>query len=284
MSNHVMEVTSAAFERDVVQTSCEVPVIVDFWASWCAPCKALKPILEKLALEYSGKFLLAKVDTDANPDLAAAYGVRGIPNVKAFVDGEVVAEFNGAIPESAVRAFLDKVIPGPAERLRLQGMKEIRAGDFEAGESRLREAVELDPAHVVARVDLVAALIARQAYSEADLLLQVLPERDRDDRAQQYARQIELWKKGLSLPGAADLAAALERDPQNLQLRLQLGERLVLEREFEAALEHLFEVARADRGALREQARKMMVEVFSLAADQGDLVSRYRRLLAGVLY
>jgi putative thioredoxin len=284
MSSYSKEVTSASFDDDVLRASSEVPVIVDFWAPWCAPCKALKPILEKLAAEYLGKFTLAKVDTDQDPDLAAQFGVRGIPNVKAFVGGKVVAEFSGAIPEQAVRAFLDKLIPGPADKLRLEAAKATGEGDSEKGERLLREAVALDPAHGGARLDLAGALIARQAFSEADFLLQGLPERERDERAEQFVRQIGVWKRGQSLPGASDLAAALERNPQDLQLRLQLGERLMVEGHYEGALDQLIEVVRADRGALREQARRTMVEVFGLAAAQADLVTRYRRLLSGALY
>ncbi len=278
------EVTSASFEKDVLEASLEVPVVVDFWATWCAPCRALAPVLEKLAVEYKGKFILAKIDTDSNQELAARFGVRGIPNVKAFVGGEMVAEFNGAIPESAVREFLDRIMPAPAEKLRLEAMTAFREGDFETAESRLQDALRLDPAHREARLDLVGALIARQAYSEAAIVLEELPERERDERADRYATQIALWTKAQSLPKSSDLAAALERSPQDLELRLKLGERLVVERDFEAALAQLIEVVRGDRGALREQARKTIVEVFGMAGDKDELVSRYRRMLASALY
>jgi len=284
MDGVAREVTSASFEKDVLEASLEAPVVVDFWATWCAPCRALAPVLEKLAVEYKGKFTLAKIDTDSNQELAARFGVRGIPNVKAFVGGEMVAEFNGAIPEAAVREFLEKIIPTEAEKLRLEAMTAFREGDFETAESRLQDAVRLDPAHREARLDLVGALIARQAYSEAAIVLEELPERERDERADRYSTQIALWTKAQSLPKASDLAAALERSPQDLELRLKLGERLVVERNFEAALAQLIEVVRGDRGALREQARKTIVEVFDMAGDKDELVSRYRRMLASALY
>src|SRR5512145_457878 len=105
MSAHSFDATTTSFEQDVLERSKDVPVLVDFWAPWCAPCRALKPILEKLAVEYDGRFLLAKVNTDENPEIAGAYGVRGIPNVKAFVGGELADEFTGALPESGVRRF-----------------------------------------------------------------------------------------------------------------------------------------------------------------------------------
>jgi len=284
MDGVAREVTSASFEKDVLEASLEVPVVVDFWAAWCAPCRALAPVLGKLAAEYQGKFILAKIDTDSNQELAARFGVRGIPNVKAFVGGEMVAEFNGAIPEAAVREFLEKIIPTEAEKLRLEAMTALREGDFETAESRLQDAVRLDPAHREARLDLIGALIARQAYSEAAIVLDELPERERNERADRYATQIALWKKGQNLPKASELAAALERSPQDLELRLALGERLVIERAFEAALAHLIEVVRGDRGALREQARRTIIEVFGMAVDQDELVSRYRRMLASALY
>jgi len=141
MDGVAREVTSASFEKDVLEASLEAPVVVDFWATWCAPCRALAPVLEKLAVEYKGKFTLAKIDTDSNQELAARFGVRGIPNVKAFVGGEMVAEFNGAIPEAAVREFLEKIIPTEAEKLRLEAMTAFREGDFETAESRLQDAV-----------------------------------------------------------------------------------------------------------------------------------------------
>ncbi len=284
MESVAREVTSASFEQEVVEASFKLPVVVDFWASWCAPCRALKPVLEKLANEYAGKFILAKVDTDSNQELAARFGVRGIPDVKAFVGGVVVDEFNGALPETAVREFLARIVPTPAEKLRLEGMSALREGDFETAESRLQDAVRLDPAHREARLDLVGALIARQAYSEAAIVLKDLPERERDERADRYSTQIALWSKGQTLPESSELTAALERAPQDLELRLKLGERLAVERDFEAALAHLIEVVRGDRGVLREQARKTIVEVFGMAGDQDELVSRYRRMLASALY
>ncbi len=120
MSEHALDVGLADFAQSVLEESKHRPVVVDFWAPWCGPCKSLKPILEKLAAEYGGKFLLAKINSDDNQELAARYGVRGIPSVKAFVDGEPVDEFSGALPEGEVRAFLDRLVPSPADELRQQ--------------------------------------------------------------------------------------------------------------------------------------------------------------------
>ena len=121
MTEHSLDIGLADFQQAVLEESKHRPVLVDFWAPWCEPCKSLKPVLEKLAAEYGGKFLLAKINSDDNQELAARYGVRGIPSVKAFIDGEPVDEFSGALPESEVRAFLDRLVPGPADELRAAG-------------------------------------------------------------------------------------------------------------------------------------------------------------------
>src|SRR5512143_3382233 len=139
------DVNEANFDERVVAASHQQPVVIDFWAPWCAPCKVLKPVLEKLAAEYGGKFVLAKVNSDENPQIAARYQVRGIPAVKAMVDGKIVNEFTGALPESAVRDWLDKVIPSPAEELRREARRQAQAGDLDGALQRLTEASKLEP-------------------------------------------------------------------------------------------------------------------------------------------
>jgi putative thioredoxin len=284
VSAHSFDSTTADFDRDVLEASKRTPVVVDFWAPWCGPCRALKPVLEQLAAEFDGKFLLAKVNTDENPEIAARYGVRGIPNVKAFVDGKLANEFTGAQPESAVRRFLETLVPSPAEQLRRGAEADLAQGDFDAAETKLREAIALDPASDAARVDLAVLLAARRDLDGAEAELAAIPEHLRDERAIGLATRIGLERKRTSLPDAATLKARVDAQPGDLDARLAYAERLVADARYRAALDELLEVARNDRGDRRERARKGMLEVFGLAADQPDVVTEYRRKLASTLH
>ena len=284
MNTYSFDTGTEAFERDVLQASTSVPVLVDFWAPWCAPCRALKPILEKLAGEYQGRFLLARVNSDEHPQLSAQFGVRGIPNIKAFVDGKLADEFTGALPESGVRAFIDRLIPTPGEKLRRTARALVTQGDFDEAERHLRSALELEPANHALRLDLVELLLAKNSHAEADALFAPIPERERDERADKLYSVLALWKRSQQLPALEELEAKLAANPDDLPSRLALGERLIAGKRYEPALAALLEVVRRDRGALRTSARKLMVEVFNLAEDQAGLVSEYRKLLAGALY
>jgi putative thioredoxin len=284
MSTHSFDTTAARFEQDVLERSKTVPVLVDFWAPWCAPCRVLKPILEKLAVEFEGRFALAKVNTDENPEIATRYGVRGIPNVKAFVDGQLVDEFTGALPESGVRGFLEGLIPSESEKLRRAAAAALAKGDAPNAEAALREAIALDPANLDARIDFAALLLARDDYAGAEAQLAEVPDDLRDDRATAIAAKVALWKRGQSLPDLATLKAQVDARPEDLEARLGYADRLAAEGRFRAALDELIEVVRRDRGEPRERARKSVLALFGLAADQPDLVGEYRRKLAGVLY
>ena len=283
MTTVSMDTTADSFERDVIEASRSQPVVVDFWAPWCGPCRALKPILEKLASEYAGKFVLVKLNTDEHPEPAARYGVRGIPNVKAFVDGEVANEFVGALPESGVRAFLDSLVPSAAENLRRAAVQAITDGDFEGAESNLREAIALEPANVAAQTELAELLAARGDMPGAEAVLAALPEHESSERLDALRARVAGWRTVQGLPSADALKERIAANPADLGARLALGEWLAVEARFESAMKELLEVVRCDRGDLREQARQALLRVFNLASGDPDLVREYRRQLASAL-
>ena len=280
------DVSQADFEQNVVAASFKQPVVIDFWAPWCAPCKVLKPILEKLAAEYAGKFLLAKVNSDENPEIAARYAVRGIPAVKAIVDGKVVNEFTGALPESAVRDWLDKVIPSPAEEMRREAVELAAADDLDGALQKLSGASALDPDNEVVRVDTAEILFTKGEADEAQRLLDSLRDPDilKDARVLQLKAQVRLAEMREEGESEAALAAAIKANENDLEARLKLANVLIAANRPAEGMDQLLEIVRRDRKFKDDIGRKTLLDVFNLLGGQNELVSAYRRKLAGLLY
>ena len=275
---------SGDFEQAVVATSHRVPVLVDFWAEWCAPCRTLKPVLEKLAAEYGGRFVLAKVDSDRNQELAARYGVRGIPNVKAFVDGEMVDEFTGAQSEVQVRAFIERLLPSPAEPLRVAAAEARAQGDRVVACSLLEDALTLDPANEAARLDLAEIHLDGQRLDAARAILDAAVASESGRRSAMLAR----LKLAAGSAGAdpAALIARIAANGDDLDARLQLANALALRQDYREALEQLLEIVRRDRKWQDEAARRSMLDLFTLlgaSTGHGELVREFRILLARTL-
>ena len=275
-----LDVGVADFEHAVLEESKNRPVVVDFWAPWCGPCKSLKPILEKLAAEYDGKFLLAKVNSDDNQELATRYGVRGIPSVKAFINGEPVDEFSGALPEAEVRVFLDRLLPGPADDMRAQAAELRDAGDVSGALQKLAEASRLDPDHVGIRLDATEIMLDLGEADEARRLIGNLTD-DADPRVSKVRARLQFM--GEAGEDQAALNARVAANENDLEARLKLAKLFVAAGQYEAGMDQLLEIIRRDRGFEDDIGRKTLLSVFDLL-DGGELVSQYRRKLASVLY
>ena len=282
MAAHAVDVSSATFEHEVLEASKQAPVVVDFWAPWCGPCRALGPVLEKLAAAYGGRFKLAKINSDENQDLAAAFGVRSIPTVIGFRDGRPVSQFLGAVPESQARAFIDKLLPSPSQIEQARAAALRKAGDANGAALALRRALELDAANDAARLDLAEILIELGRAAEATPLLdEVRPDVDLD------ARIAALRAAAAFAESAADeggLRRRLASNPADHEARLALAGAYAGKRRYREALDELLEIVRRQRDWNDGVARKQALNIFNLAGDQPELVSEYRRKLASALY
>jgi putative thioredoxin len=257
-----IDVTEATFDRDVIGLSARTPVVVDFWAAWCGPCKALSPALEAAEASRGGRVLLAKVDVDANKALGARYGVQGIPAVKAFRDGRVASEFTGAVPKAQVEAFFDALLPSKADDL-------LEKGD----ELSLREAAELEPRRADVAVALGRARLERGAEAEA---LEAVEAHETDFAAAGLAARIRLAQAGIG----TDAFAALDRGEREAALDALLRE---LESVDTASAANGLPATSLDPDEIRDLLRKAVIGVLS-DLDPGDPTARaYRRKLAAAL-
>jgi putative thioredoxin len=279
------DVTVADFAQKVLDASRHAPVIVDFWAEWCQPCQILKPILEKLAAEYGGRFILAKVDSDQNQELAQRYGVRGIPAVKAFLDGEMVDEFTGALPEDQIRDFIDRLIPSPAEPLRAQALAAHQKGDVEGARKLMADAIKLDPRNDTSYLDYVELSLEAGVFADAKEVLDAVRDRSRDQvRVDALDARLKF-----AAGGGADTAALQTRlaaDDNDLDARLQLANAQALARDYRPAFEQLLEIVRRDRKWNEEAGRKTMLTLFTMLGAQpeyDDLVREFRVALSRTL-
>ena len=282
---HVIDVTTARFQDDVLQKSMEVPVLVDFWATWCGPCKTLGPILEKLAADYNGAFLLAKVDVDAEQQLAGYFGIRSVPTVVLIKDGQPVDGFPGALPEGQLRQFLAQHGIEPAEAMAEEPVDQAPVPrDPHAEVAALRAAVAAEPEKDELKLDLALALSRVGESEEATRLLDALPANLAvDDRARRARAALGFATLLKDAPSREDLLRRIAADAGDLRARHLLGAHLIVTGEQEAALEQFIEMLRRDRTFDDGLPRRALIDAFN-SIDDEDLVSRYRRRMSSLLF
>jgi putative thioredoxin len=282
-----MDTTLATFEKDVIEASLLVPVLVDFWAPWCGPCKSLGPMLEKLEQEHAGKWKLVKVNVDDNQQLAEHFQVRSIPHVIAFAEGQAVDQFIGVLPEGQLREFIDRLVPDPAQAERNAAQLAHAQGQTQEALDHLKAALALDPGYDEARLDLIELLIAREniedAHTQARLLSPKITQ-GIDARYNALKAQLEALDAAADLPPTDALEAKIGANPSDLDARFDLANALIARRDYDGALMQLLEIVQRDRSYRDDIGRKTMLSVFDLATYQPELVSQWRRKLSALLH
>lgn len=280
---HVFDAVTETFEAEVLQKSLQTPVLVDFWAPWCGPCKTLGPVLEKLAGEYNGSFLLAKVDVDKEQEIGAAFQIRSVPTVFLVKGGQIVDGFPGAVPESQVREFLKQhgIEPAAAANDEPEAPPAL---DPHAAVLELRKAIEAEPEKPELKLDLALALLKTGAAGEAEALLQALPANlATDERALRAHARLGFLAMAKDAPPAEVLETALAANPDDLRARHLLGALQLVCGNEEPALAQFLEMLRRDRTYAEGLPRKALVDAF-LVIEDAALVGQYRRKMASLLF
>ncbi|KAF1685449.1 thioredoxin [Pseudoxanthomonas broegbernensis] len=281
---HVLDVTTATFETEVLQKSLQTPVLVDFWATWCGPCKSLTPVLEKLAAEYGGAFILAKVDVDREQQVAAAFQIRSVPSVFLLIGGQPVDAFQGALPEGQLRQFLQQHGIEPAAGDDDDTAVDLAPLDPHEEVVRLREAIEAEPEQAELKLDLALALLKTGSASEAEQLLDALPANlATDDRSVRARARLGFAGLLENAPPVAVLQQAVDANPDDLKARHLLAVHHLVGGDAAAGLEQLLEMLRRDRGFEDGLPKQALIDAFRVVEDE-DLVGQYRRKMASLLF
>ncbi len=283
-SPYVVEVTAENFQAVILEGSMVQPVLVDFWADWCQPCKTLMPMLAKLAHEYQGAFLLAKINTEEQQELAGQFQIRSIPACKLFVNGQMVDEFTGALPEEQLRTFLDKHVSQEADNFSGEIQQLLQQGDADAAADLIAQALKENPADsraIIAFAQLKASIGEGDAAQQA---LDSLPEDEQKKPEVAAMRaQIVFDEVTINAPPLEELEKTVTADSNDSEARYQLAAQLVMHNQLEAALDQLMILLQKDRSYGDDAARKAMIQVFDILGDH-PITAKYRGRMFGLLH
>lgn len=276
------------FEQQVINASHHGPVVVDFWASWCGPCRVLGPVLDRVVTSYGGKMTLVKINVEepANESLSTAFNIRGIPAVKIFHKGVVAREFVGALPESEIRKHLNAVMPSEADEWVNQARARQQQGELGESETLLRKALTASPSHAGANLELARILVGKRQLDEArESLSRVGMEHAREyEEAQGILARLEFMAACQQNGPAEELEKKIAADPNDLEARMRLGHCLAAREHYPEAMEQYLAVMKRNKRFEDESPRKSMLRIFSILGQRHPLVEDYRKRMASILY